>query len=104
MKLHNDFRAQHGASPLAWNDDLVDTAAAWAAECKWEHSKADERDGAGENLYAGTGLPVEDSYNAAAIGWYDEIAMYNFNEPGDLSKAPRGFVDIGHFTVSVDLD
>lgn len=86
---------------MTWNQELVDSAAAWAAECTWEHSNADFRNGAGENLYAGAGSPIEDSYNAAALGWYNEIDMYNFDDPGDLSKTTRGFVDIGHFTAMV---
>ncbi len=102
--LHNAFRAQHGAQPLAWSEELADSAAAWAKECRWEHSTSEFRAGAGENLYAGVGSPVADSYNAASIGWYNEIEMYNFDDPGDLSKTARGFVDIGHFTAMVWRD
>lgn len=101
LELHNTFRARHGAQPLIWSEELVGSAAAWAKECKWEHSSSEFRSGAGENLYAGVGSPVEDSYNAAAIGWYNEIEMYNFDDPSDLSKTRRGFVDIGHFTSMV---
>lgn len=104
LTIHNAYRAQHGAQPLSWSQDLVDSAAAWAKECRWEHSTSEFRSGAGENLYAGVGSPVEDSYNAAAIGWYNEIEMYNFDDPGDLSKTTRGFVDIGHFTAMVWSD
>lgn len=104
LELHNAFRAQHAAQPLVWSQELVRSAAAWAKECRWEHSKSEFRAGAGENLYAGTGLPVADSYNAASIGWYNEIDMYNFDDPSDLSKTTRGFVDIGHFTAMVWSD
>ncbi len=102
--LHNTFRAQHGSDPLVWSEELADTAAAWAKECRWEHSTSEFRSGAGENLYAGVGSPIADSYNAAAIGWYNEIEMYNFDDPGDLSKTTRGFTDIGHFTAMVWRD
>jgi len=57
---HNSIRAQHGASPLSWSDDLASSAQSWAEGCQFRHS-----DGAvgpfGENLAAGTG-----SFTAAA--------------------------------------
>ncbi|OCH96011.1 PR-1-like protein, partial [Obba rivulosa] len=51
---HNDLRAQHGAAPLSWSEDLQDKAQSYADSCHFAHS-----DGAlgpvGENLGAGTG-------------------------------------------------
>ena len=35
---HNTIRAQHGASPLTWNDNLASKAQQWANNCKFQHS------------------------------------------------------------------
>lgn len=39
LAAHNDFRAQHGADPLTWNDDLATKAQEWATRCIFEHSR-----------------------------------------------------------------
>ena len=39
LAAHNDFRAQHEANPLMWNDDLATKAQEWANRCIFEHSR-----------------------------------------------------------------
>ena len=38
LSAHNTVRAQHGANPLTWSDDLSNTAQGWANNCIFEHS------------------------------------------------------------------
>ncbi|KAF7784468.1 hypothetical protein Agabi119p4_633 [Agaricus bisporus var. burnettii] len=78
LSAHNTVRAQHGAAPLTWSDELAGKAQQWADGCKFQHSG-----GAlgrfGENLAAGTG----DSYGIpqAIKSWADEASDYDPNNP-----------------------
>ncbi|KAF8912841.1 CAP domain-containing protein [Gymnopilus junonius] len=75
---HNTIRAQHGASPLTWNDNLASKAQQWANNCKFVHSGG-SLGPFGENLAAGTG---SDYGIATAIkSWTDEVSQYNPNNP-----------------------
>lgn len=38
LQAHNDFRAQHGADPLTWSDEIASAAQDWADKCVLEHS------------------------------------------------------------------
>jgi len=38
LQAHNDFRAQHGAAALTWNDNMAGSAQGWANQCVFEHS------------------------------------------------------------------
>ncbi|KAG8735609.1 hypothetical protein FRC12_017980 [Ceratobasidium sp. 428] len=76
LKGHNDIRAQHGAVPLTWADDLAAAAVKWAGNCVWEHSGG-KVGKFGENLAAGTGLTAA----AAVKMWTDEASDYNPANP-----------------------
>jgi len=80
----NQYRAEHNAPALTWDDSLANEGQTWANKCDFKHSTM----GNGENLYAGTG-----SFNGASAvtSWYDEINSYNFNNPGFSGST-------GHFT------
>ncbi len=58
LDLHNRERASVGLRPLIWSDTLARGAAAWAQHLaetgRFEHSRPDQRDGEGENLWQGT--------------------------------------------------
>ncbi|CAE6410824.1 unnamed protein product [Rhizoctonia solani] len=70
--VHNNERANHGASALIWDEDLASSAQAWADQCKFQHSQT------GQNLYAGTGNPTA----ADAVGaWNAESKDYNPGGP-----------------------
>jgi uncharacterized protein YkwD len=78
LSAHNSFRAQHGASPLSWSDDLASKAQQWANGCDFKHSGG-SLGPFGENLAAGTGS----SYNVnTGVGqWTSEQSEYNPNNP-----------------------
>ncbi|KAG5644724.1 hypothetical protein DXG03_007853 [Asterophora parasitica] len=77
LTAHNTVRAQHGAAPLTWSDDLASKAQQWADGCVFEHSGG-IFGRLGENLAAGTG-----DYNIATAvkGWTDEVTEYNPSNP-----------------------
>ncbi|KAI0374243.1 PR-1-like protein [Pilatotrama ljubarskyi] len=78
LQAHNSVRAQHGAAPLSWSDDLAAKAQQWANNCVFQHSGG-KLGPFGENLAAGTG----DSYGiqSAVKSWTDEVSEYDPNNP-----------------------
>ncbi|KAG2023285.1 hypothetical protein CC2G_000955 [Coprinopsis cinerea AmutBmut pab1-1] len=75
---HNRYRAEHGAAPLTWGDDLEAAALRWASGCKFEHSGG-TLGRLGENLAAGTApYPI----TTAVFRWVDERKDY---VPGQAS-------------------
>jgi len=50
LNTHNQARAEHGANPLAWDNDLASSALAWAQRCKFQHGGEGD---AGQNIAAG---------------------------------------------------
>ncbi|KAJ7590312.1 PR-1-like protein [Mycena floridula] len=73
LQSHNDARAQHGANPLSWSDDLASKAQSWADRCVFEHSGG-SLGPFGENLAAGTGsFGIADAIQI----WVDEAKDYN---------------------------
>ena len=46
LTAHNAERAQHGAVPLVWNQELADTAMSWASGCVYKHNRG------GQNIAA----------------------------------------------------
>jgi uncharacterized protein YkwD len=77
LGAHNNFRAQHGAKPLIWNDRLASKAREWAQKCAFKHSGG-SLGPFGENLAAGTGaFSIDD----AVQGWKDEASDYDPKNP-----------------------
>ncbi|KAJ5824956.1 Allergen V5/Tpx-1-related protein [Penicillium robsamsonii] len=83
LKVTNEYRANHDAGPLKWNDTLAEYSQEWADACIWKHSKSSY----GENLAFGY-----KNVSAAVIAWGDEGEMYNFDKPTGFTEAT------GHFT------
>ncbi|KAL3496486.1 CAP domain-containing protein [Aspergillus germanicus] len=83
LSTTNDYRAEHNASALTWNDTLADYAKQWAKGCIWEHSHGPY----GENLAYGYG-----NATTAVQVWGDERDMYDFDKPTGFTK------ETGHFT------
>ncbi|KAJ1032697.1 hypothetical protein NDA16_000719 [Ustilago loliicola] len=89
LKLHNEARAKHSASPLVWDSTIASAAESWASGCKWAHTPNNPY---GQNIAAGT-APQFGATDSATM-WYDEIKLYNFAS-GAYSDAT------GHFTQMV---
>ncbi|KAJ5963937.1 uncharacterized protein N7479_003813 [Penicillium vulpinum] len=89
LKVTNEYRANHDADPLRWNETLADYSRKWAEACIWKHSKSSY----GENLAFGF-----DNVSAAVIAWGDEGDMYNFGKPTGFTE------ETGHFTQLVWKD
>ncbi|KZT06403.1 PR-1-like protein, partial [Laetiporus sulphureus 93-53] len=75
LDMHNYFRAQYGASALAWSDDLQAAAQSYADSCVFANP-GDALGAVGTNMAAGTGtfeptaavqlfMSDESSYSAA---------------------------------------
>ena len=84
--LHNQYREEHNASKLEWNETLAIAAQEHAEKCIFEHT---ENNPYGENLVAGYA-----NMSAAMAAWADERDMYNFDD-GKFNK------ETGHFTQMV---
>lgn len=82
LDAHNILRARHEVPDLTYNIDLENYARDTFTTCNFDHSDSPY----GENLAAGYSSPT-----AAIQDWYDEIRLYDFNNPG-FSE------DTGHFT------
>ncbi|KAG6878413.1 hypothetical protein C0993_007014 [Termitomyces sp. T159_Od127] len=78
LSAHNKVRAQHGAAPLTWSNNLASKAQTWANNCVFKHSGG-SLGPFGENLAAGTGS----SYGipTAIKGWTDEVSEYDPSHP-----------------------
>ncbi|KAL5535348.1 hypothetical protein ACEPAF_3442 [Sanghuangporus sanghuang] len=78
LSSHNSIRAQHGASPLTWNNTLAAAAQKWSDGCVFQHSGGSVGP-FGENLAAGTG----DAYGitSAVTSWTNEVSEYNPSSP-----------------------
>jgi len=78
LSAHNSVRAQHGAAPLSWSNNLAAKAQQWANNCVFKHSGG-QLGPFGENLAAGTGS----SYGIAAAikSWTDEVSQYDPSNP-----------------------
>ncbi|CAD6893340.1 unnamed protein product [Tilletia caries] len=81
----NQYRALHGVQLFAWDAGLAASAQAVADTCVFEHSVGNY----GENLAASTSGTF--SYVQAIDLWYQEIASYDYSNPGFSLSA-------GHFT------
>jgi hypothetical protein len=89
LDMTNEYRANHGAPPLAWDPRLAAGAEYLTSQCPPGHSGAR---GLGENM--ARGVP---NWAAAVKGWYDESAHVNWSSLGWNSEA-------GQFTQMVWRD
>jgi len=78
LTAHNTVRAQHGAAPLTWSNELASKAQQWANGCLFQHSGG-ILGAFGENLAAGTGSGYD--IPTAVKEWTDEVSQYNSNNP-----------------------
>jgi hypothetical protein len=93
----NAYRAKNQAPPLTWDTTIAEFAQSWAfyliSNNEFKHSGNHLY---GENLayFQGYGTDVMTLLKKAIDLWYDEITLYNFNNPGFSSAT-------GHFTCLV---
>ncbi len=92
LAAHNAARAQVGVPPLAWSEEVADTARGWARElgasgCALEHSRNQPY---GENLYW-TSAPTDGADVTRA--WVAEASHYDARD----HTCARGQV-CGHYT------
>ncbi|KAE8140762.1 CAP domain-containing protein [Aspergillus pseudotamarii] len=83
LSSSNNYRKEHNASDLVWNETLTRYAKDWAEGCRWKHSHGPY----GENLAFGY-----QNASAAVFAWGDERRMYDFKKPTGFSE------ETGHFT------
>ncbi|CAG8104008.1 unnamed protein product [Penicillium salamii] len=84
LDVTNDYRTQHSAKPLVWNDTLAEYSKKWAEACIWKHSNFPSY---GENIAYGF-----TNVTGAIKAFGDERDLYNFT-------LPTGFThETGHFT------
>ncbi|KAK3735193.1 hypothetical protein QZH41_017944, partial [Actinostola sp. cb2023] len=103
LQTHNNFRSVHNAPPMTLNNELNQQAKAYAQKIAdlgaLQHSSSNERgQDVGENLAMGCstfGDPL--SAKQAVTNWYNEVCLYNFNNPGFS-------METGHFTQVVWQD
>lgn len=96
LSEHNTYRATHHAPKMTLSDSLNSSAQTWADRIAstgvFEHSGAS---GVGENIYASyttqSSIAADTLADGAVKSWYDEVANYNYGNPGFSSET-------GHFT------
>lgn len=96
LEAHNRARAEHCAPPLAWSEELEETAQGWADRlasrgCQLEHSSTQ----LGENLAMGTAGMMDAS--DVVQRWYREKEEFDFSSGGFS-------METGHFTQLVWAD
>jgi hypothetical protein len=93
----NNYRAANQAPPLAWNAAIATFAQQWSyhlvSNNLFQHSSTQLY---GENLamFQGYGTDVMALLKKSVDNWYNEITLYDFNNPGFST-------DTGHFTCLV---
>jgi uncharacterized protein YkwD len=94
LDAHNNHRANHSAPPLAWSNELADTARQIAQSCVYAHNMNTNGGGYGQNI--GAGAPRDQAPKMITDNMYnDEIGYY----PGYGSEPNMDdFHHWGHFS------
>lgn len=93
LAMTNKYRSWHSAAPLVWDQTLADHAANTGnfKNCIFEHDPSLTELGEGENLAWTTDLSPTKALNWSNNYWYNEVSLYDFNNPGFAKET-------GHFT------
>ncbi|XP_066524864.1 GLI pathogenesis-related 2 [Hoplias malabaricus] len=92
LAKHNEYRKNHGVPEVTLNEELSETAQAWANHLLSKRSLAHSDTDDGENVfYSYSSVKKEPTGPEAVESWYSEIKDYNFSKPGHQPKT-------GHFT------
>lgn len=90
LSAHNTYRRLHGVPELSWDSEVAATAQTWADHLASNNLFThDSSSPYGENLFMWV-LQQENCLRMTKF-WYDEIGVYNFDQPEFTSGA-------GHFT------
>jgi hypothetical protein len=95
----NKYRARHQAPHLSWDNTLVSFAQQWSYYMTvYNIFKHSGNSLYGENIsfFEGYGTDPMTLLKLAIDGWYNEVSLYNFDNPGYSSAT-------GHFTCLVWL-
>ena len=99
LAAHNAARAQAGVPPLAWDDALGNSAAAYARQLaftnRFQHSDRKARRGVGENLWMGTRGAF--SVERMVGDWASERRMFSAGIFPAVSRTGN-WADVGHYT------
>ena len=93
----NQYRANHQSPPLIWDDTIASFSQQWSfyllSNNLFQHSGSALY---GENLayFEGYGSDLITLLKKAVDNWYNEISLYDFNNPGFSTTT-------GHFTCLV---
>jgi hypothetical protein len=93
----NTYRAIHQSPPLTWDDSIASFSQQWSNTLLTGHIfQHSGNESYGENLayYEGYGTDVMTLLKKAVHDWYNEHALYDYNNPGFSSGT-------GHFTCLV---
>jgi len=97
-ECRNQWRSRVGVGLLQWNSTLAASAAAYAAQCNWQHDANRSPDAGfsyvGENLYATTAMPTNAVMLAAVDGWASERTSYDYG----TAVTAQNFTAFGHYT------
>ena len=96
LKMHNEYRAKHGAPPLIINEEINKIAQQYAehlASIDTIVHSTNQLNGEriGENIYWCCGTQIDGA--EMTTSWYDEIAEYDFNNPG-FQKGTSNFTQV----------
>jgi len=104
LAVHNQYRAEVNVPDARWSNTLAQDAQQWADTLAarggdLEHSR--NRNGAGENLWAGSagGFSYEDMVN----GWGEEKQYFMAGKFPDVSTT-GSWSDVGHYTQMIWRD
>lgn len=96
-KYINHYRARHNSPPVSWDNTIALYAQQWSYTMT--NTRTFKHSGSalyGENIsyFMGYGNDIMTLMKLAIDDWYNEISLYNFNNPGFSSAT-------GHFTCLV---
>ena len=99
LAAHNAVRAQAGVAPLAWDNALGSSAAAYARQLaftnRFQHSDRRARRGTGENLWMGTRGAF--SVERMVSDWASERRMFSAGVFPAVTRTGN-WADVGHYT------
>jgi uncharacterized protein YkwD len=98
LSVHNQYRSEVNVPDLTWSEALAQDAQQWAdelAERGGDLQHSDDRNGQGENLWAGTAGAY--SYEEMVEGWGSEKEYFVYGTFPEVSTTGN-WSDVGHYT------